>query len=100
LVCYKQVKIFRIRGILFEEKFKVLRKHILHGENNSLGFIEAVHQWNERFKRTLLKRSGGTFFSMMGSMVCTLANQASGINRAHTTWHQPESKKKINISLI
>jgi len=26
-------------------KRKVLRKHSLHGENSSLGFIEAVHKW-------------------------------------------------------
>jgi len=24
---------------------KVLRKHSLHGENSSLGFIKAVNQW-------------------------------------------------------
>ena len=26
-------------------KGKALRKHNLHKENSSLGFIEAVHQW-------------------------------------------------------
>ena len=33
----------------------VLRKHSLHGENSSLGFIEAVHQW--KFKKPLHWRS-------------------------------------------
>lgn len=40
------------------------------------------------FLDTLLNLSGGTFFNTIGSIVWTLANHASGINSAHTTWHQ------------
>jgi len=29
----------------FKKKWNVLRKHSLHGENSSVGFIEAGHQW-------------------------------------------------------
>ena len=31
--------------LLIWEKGKVIRKHSLHEENSSLGFIETVHQW-------------------------------------------------------
>jgi len=30
------------------EKWEALRKHGLHGENSSLGFIETIHQWKRK----------------------------------------------------
>jgi len=35
----------RNNNYLFEKKKKVFIKRSLHGENSSLSFIEAVHQW-------------------------------------------------------
>lgn len=45
------------------------------------------------FLNTLLNLSGGTFFNTIGSIVWTLANHASGINSAQTTWHQATKRR-------
>lgn len=45
---------------------------------------------------TLLKRSWGTYWRTIGSIVRTFANCTSGIYRAQTTWAQPGCQKDKN----
>lgn len=62
------------------------------------GFSLFLNGWSNLKVFTLLNRSCGTFFNTMGSIVCTFANQASGINNAQTTWHQATKEgEKVNI---
>jgi len=45
LSCCGSYQLFTTSFTIILEKEKVLRKHSLHRENSSLGFIEAIQQW-------------------------------------------------------
>ena len=54
-VCYTRIldiKDPRFFVINQSEKGKFFRKHSLHVEKSSFGFIEAVHQWKCKFHST------------------------------------------------
>jgi len=58
-------------------KRKVLRKHSLHGENSSLGFSEAVHQWKQKWKLQNFNKTNQLLFSLPDDLLCDLVNMVT-----------------------